>query len=80
NVYGFFPTFILMLISYLFVFIRFDFKLTQYNLVFIFVNLIFTCLPEEIFWRGFIQYRLEKYVNSIIALILTSFAFAFEFA
>ncbi|OIN83971.1 CPBP family intramembrane glutamic endopeptidase [Francisella sp. TX07-6608] len=75
--YGLLASFILIPISYLFDFIRFDFKLTQYTLVFIFVNLIFTCLPEEIFWRGFIQSRLEKYFNSIIAIIITSFAFAF---
>ncbi|MDE4967597.1 CPBP family intramembrane glutamic endopeptidase, partial [Francisella tularensis] len=78
--YGLLASFILILISYLFDFIRFDFKLTQYTLLFIFVNLIFTCLPEEIFWRGFIQSRLEKYFNSIIAIIITSFEFAFAFA
>ena len=75
--YGLIAVFILIPISYLFDFIKFDFKLTYYTLAFIFVNLIFTCLSEEIFWRGFIQSRLQKYFNPIIAVIITSFAFAF---
>ncbi|APC90884.1 MULTISPECIES: CPBP family intramembrane glutamic endopeptidase [Francisella] len=75
--YGLIAVCILIPISYLFDFIKFDFKLTHYTLVFIFVNLIFTCLSEEIFWRGFIQSRLQKYFNPIIAVIFTSIAFAF---
>ncbi|MFV9984699.1 MAG: CPBP family intramembrane glutamic endopeptidase [Francisella endosymbiont of Hyalomma asiaticum] len=39
--------------------------------------MIFKCLFEEIFWRGFIQSRLQKYFNQIIAVIITSFIFAF---
>lgn len=74
--YGLIAVLILLPISYTFSFIRYDFKLTNYTLIFIFVNLIFTCIPEEIFWRGFIQTKIQKYTNSIVSVLITSLIFA----
>jgi membrane protease YdiL (CAAX protease family) len=74
--YGLIAILILLPISYIFNFIKYDFKVTNYTLIFIFVNLIFTCIPEEIFWRGFIQTKIQNYTNSSIAVLITSLVFA----
>ncbi|MED7819214.1 CPBP family intramembrane glutamic endopeptidase [Francisella sp. 19S2-4] len=41
-----------------------------------FVNLIFTCMPEEIFWRGFVQTKIKTYTSPIVAVLITSLMFA----
>lgn len=74
--YGLFAIAILLPISYFFKFMEFDFKLSSYTIIFIFVNLIFTCIPEEIFWRGYIQKNIQTYSNKTFALLLTSLIFA----
>ncbi|API85993.1 CAAX protease [Francisella uliginis] len=74
--YGLIAILILLPISYTFSFIKYDFKLTNYTLIFIFVNLIFTCIPEEVFWRGFVQTKIQKYTNSIVSVLITSLIFA----
>ncbi|BCD92415.1 CAAX amino protease [Francisella halioticida] len=74
--YGLIAVLILLPISYTFSFIRYDFKLTNYTLIFIFVNLIFTCIPEEIFWRGFIQTKVQTYTNPIVSVSIISSIFA----
>ncbi|WP_150467142.1 CPBP family intramembrane glutamic endopeptidase [Francisella sp. SYW-9] len=74
--YGVLAIIILLPTSYIFSFIKYDFKLTSYTLIFIFVNLIFTCIPEEIFWRGFIQTKIQNYINPTLAVLITSLAFA----
>ena len=74
--YGLIAIAILLPLSWLLQFVKFDFKVSHYTLIFIFVNLIFTCIPEEIFWRGFIQTRLQKYTNPIIAILISSVIFA----
>lgn len=76
SLYGLIAILILLPISYIFGFIRYDFKLTNYTLVFIFVNLIFTCIPEEIFWRGFVQTKIKTYTSPIVAVLITSLMFA----
>lgn len=38
-------------------------------------NLLFTCVVEEVFFRGFIQQHLTKHVNAIGALCITSVLF-----
>lgn len=75
--FGLLATMVLLPISYIFNFIRFDFKLSSITLIFMVVNLIFTCICEEVFWRGFIQTRLQTYINPVLALLATSTAFAF---
>ncbi|WP_235261371.1 CPBP family intramembrane glutamic endopeptidase [Candidatus Francisella endociliophora] len=40
------------------------------------MNLIFTCIPEEVFWRGFIQAKIASYSNTTIAILITSSMFA----
>lgn len=74
--YGILAIAILLPISYFFKFIEFDFKISNYTLIFIFVNLIFTCIPEEVFWRGFIQNRIQSYTSPSIAILITSVIFA----
>lgn len=44
------------------------------------VNLIFTCIPEEAFYRGFIQNTLSRYFGNILALLLTSALFTLAHA
>lgn len=75
-IYGLIAAAILLPISIFLNFIKVDFKFTHYTLIFLFVNLVFACMQEEIFWRGFIQTRITKYTNQIIALITTSLIFA----
>ncbi|MFN0317979.1 MAG: lysostaphin resistance A-like protein, partial [Burkholderiales bacterium] len=43
-----------------------DFKLPAYTPVFLVVNLLFTCVAEEAFFRGFFQHRLAKYLQDRI--------------
>ncbi|QIW09298.1 CPBP family intramembrane glutamic endopeptidase [Francisella sp. LA112445] len=74
--YGLVAILILLPISYIFSFIKYDFKVTNYTLIFIFVNLLFTCIPEEILWRGFVQTKIQKYTNSIVSVLITSLIFA----
>ena len=42
---------------------RMDFKLPAYTPVFLVTNLLFTCVAEEAFFRGFLQHRLAKYLE-----------------
>jgi uncharacterized protein len=55
-------------------YVRFDPKLPAYTLVFLAVNLFFTCVAEEAFFRGFLQERLavslKGYrIGSLIAIV-----------
>ncbi|WP_329478810.1 CPBP family intramembrane glutamic endopeptidase [Francisella sp. 19X1-34] len=74
--YGLLAILVLLPISYIFSFVKYDFKLTHYTLIFIFVNLIFTCIPEEIFWRGFIQTKIQNYTTPTLSVLITSLIFA----
>ena len=39
-------------------FVKFEFKISSYTLLFLVTNLLFTCVAEEAFFRGFVQDRL----------------------
>ncbi len=42
---------------------RMDFKLPAYTPVFLVSNLLFTCVAEEAFFRGFLQHRFAQYLE-----------------
>ena len=46
-------------------YVRPDLKLSSYTPVFLVTNLLFTCVAEEAFFRGFLQDRLAKALNPI---------------
>jgi membrane protease YdiL (CAAX protease family) len=46
-------------------FVRLDPKLSQYTPVFLATNLLFTCVTEEAFFRGFLQERMAGLLKSI---------------
>ena len=61
-------------------FVRFDFKLPESTLAFMSVNLFFTVIAEEAFFRGFIQDRLSLALNSTpwknaIAVVVSALLF-----
>ncbi|WP_244614618.1 CPBP family intramembrane glutamic endopeptidase [Pseudofrancisella aestuarii] len=74
--YGLISIVILIPIIFALGFVHWDVKLTKITLLFAIVNLIFTCISEEIFWRGFVQNSIAKYSSSIIAVLITSILFA----
>lgn len=41
-------------------YVRLDPKLPAYTAIFLAVNLLFTCIPEEAFFRGFLQERIAR--------------------
>jgi uncharacterized protein len=43
---------------------KLDIKLPAYTPIFLVTNLLFTCVAEEAFFRGFLQHRLAKYFES----------------
>ncbi len=61
-------------------YVGFDFKLTSYTLTFLAVNLLFTCVAEEAFFRGFLQEMMMKGLASnkfggIIAILISGILF-----
>lgn len=60
--------------------VRFDFKLPLLSVVWLIGNLFFTVIPEECFFRGFLQDEIKHAINSrlrsVIAIFLVSLAFA----
>ncbi|APC96331.1 CPBP family intramembrane glutamic endopeptidase [Francisella frigiditurris] len=74
--YGLISIVVLIPIIFVLGFAHWDFKLTKLTLLFAVVNLIFTCIPEEIFWRGFVQNSIAKYSGNILAVLVTSILFA----
>lgn len=61
--------------------VTFDFHTPSHLFLRLTSNLIFTCIPEEAFFRGFIQKNFSEYFKKLwigngLALILTSFLFA----
>ena len=72
--------FTLMCLSYLFSYVRFDLKLPHSLLIWSCTNLLFVCIAEEGFFRGFVQKYLcvllhqIKYGNSL-AIIISSLLF-----
>ncbi|MFK7973534.1 MAG: lysostaphin resistance A-like protein [Rickettsiaceae bacterium] len=75
-IFGITSVVILIIVSLILGFIRWDFKLTYIALIFVFQNLIFTCFYEEVIWRGFIQKNLVQYTNALTGIILTALLFA----
>lgn len=73
--YGLISIVVLIPIIFVLGFAHWDFKLTKLTLLFVIVNLIFTCIPEEIFWRGFVQNNIAKYSGNILAVLVTSILF-----
>ena len=62
--------------------IRFNFKIPPYISLLTFSNLFLTCIPEEAFYRGFIQNKLCKYLKNVkfgktLSLVLTAALFSF---
>lgn len=56
--------------------IRLNFKIPEYLPLLTFSNLFLTSIPEEGFYRGFIQNTLCKYFGKTIALFLTAAIFS----
>ena len=62
--------------------IRWGYSISPYLPIFLLTNFIFTCIPEEAFFRGFVQKTLCEYFKGIkggngFALILSSLLFSF---
>lgn len=66
-------------------YIKLDFKLVPYTAVFLVTNLLFTCVTEEAFFRGFMQeqltqamsrWRIGAYLAAMIAALLFGIAHA----
>ena len=66
-------------------YVKFDLKIIPYTAVYLIANLLFTCVTEEAFFRGFMQrqlalamrsWRQGAYVAWIIAAVLFGFAHA----
>ncbi len=64
-------------------YIKFDFKLVPYAAVYLVTNLLFTCVTEEAFFRGFIQqqltqamvkWRIGAYLAALISAVLFGIA------
>lgn len=55
-------------------FVAFDVKFSAYTPVFLLCNLLFTCVTEEAFFRGFLQEQFSK-AGPYVALLLTSVLF-----
>lgn len=74
---------ILMLPGLALNFVHFDPKFSSYFWVWAPVNLLFTCVAEEAFYRGFIQHSLSQLLSKIpfghaVAILLTSIIFGFR--
>lgn len=72
--------FILMFLSFLFKYVHFDPKLPESLLIWTCTNLLFVCIAEEGFFRGFIQKYLCEGLQSIkhgnlLAIIISSILF-----
>lgn len=56
--------------------IRINFKIPEHLPLLTYSNLFLTVIPEEGFYRGFIQNRLSNYFGNAIALLLTAALFS----
>ena len=77
---AFLVIFVVAYLSFLFKFFRFDAKLSEHFLIWACTNLLFVCLAEEAFFRGFIQKYLCLILQNIkygylIAILLASVLF-----
>jgi hypothetical protein len=66
-------------------FVKVDFKFTSYTLIFFVTNLLFTCITEEAFFRGFLQEKLSHAMGRwnagpFIALLIASLLFGIAHA
>lgn len=66
-------------------FVRFDWKWTPYSLWFLASNLLFTCVTEEAFFRGFLLERLARGMarwrgGALVAAVLSSLLFGLAHA
>ena len=66
-------------------FVKVDLKLTSYTPIFFVTNLLFTCITEEAFFRGFLQQKLGLAMRRwkagpIIALVIASVLFGIAHA
>lgn len=57
---GFFTIIVVIILSLFFEYVKFDFKLVSFLPLWMVVNLLFVCLPEEAFFRKFIQGNLSN--------------------
>lgn len=66
-------------ISFLFKYIKFDPKLISFLPIWIITNLLFVCIPEEAFFRGFLQKNISNFFNfeggGILAIIIGALIF-----
>ncbi len=72
-----------MLLALSFKFIHFDPKFPSCFWIWAPVNLFFTCVAEEAFYRGFLQKKLSQYLikvpfSQIISIVIASFIFGFR--
>ncbi len=54
---------VVILLSYLVGYVRVSPKLPVFTIIFLVVNLLFVCVAEETFFRGFLQDRLARYLQ-----------------
>lgn len=66
---------LLPLLAFLFSLVKPEFKLPEWWWVFAFNNLLFTCVAEEVLFRGYIQRQLGQYVPPLVAIAIASILF-----
>jgi membrane protease YdiL (CAAX protease family) len=71
---------VVIIMAYFFKFVKFDFKIPDCIFIWVMTNLLFTCVAEEAFFRGFIQKNLSQMMKKIrygkyIALLIASILF-----
>ncbi|HVY53652.1 MAG TPA: type II CAAX endopeptidase family protein [Gammaproteobacteria bacterium] len=70
---AFFITFIIMLLAYVLGFIKLAPKLPNFTFIWFVTNLLFTCMAEEAFFRGFIQKNLASMMSPLYGNYLAIF-------
>jgi uncharacterized protein len=78
--WGLFTMIIILGLAYYLEMIRFEFKLPAASLLWLILQIFFVVIPEEVFYRGFLQREIAKDLNNKVGGILALFTVSLLFA